>query len=62
MVFDAREWAGSPGLHEAAQSKNTTARIRPRLNVMILLLGEMIDPDGERTVAIFAVIVGAGDR
>jgi hypothetical protein len=29
---------------------------------MMLLLGEMIDPAGERTVAIFAAIVGSGDR
>jgi hypothetical protein len=47
IVFDPREWEGSPGLHEAAQSKNTMARIRLRLDFMILLLGEMIDPDGE---------------
>jgi hypothetical protein len=62
IVFDPREWAGSPGLHEAAQSKNTMASIRLGLNFMISLLSEMIDPDGERTVAIFAAIVGSGDK
>jgi hypothetical protein len=61
IVFDPREWAGSPGLHEAAHSKIAIVRNCARFDLIIPLLRQIIDTDGQRSVAIFAAIVGSGD-